>query len=423
MKPSTLLLAGSLAVNVFFAAVFFAGRSAARSAPGSQSAAPASASQPQGDAQLPGPETWDTLQPDVPAQMLERLRAEGFPPAMIRAIVAEQIRVQFAPRRAALNQAAGSQPFWMPLTPDPKTAAALSQIMREQNQAVKDLLGDAPNDNGNAARLRRQLPNFPEEKIAEIERIQQETVRRRDEIYARVEGIGGTSTDDRTLLSSLEKTEREKIIQLLTLQEFADYELRTSNTANNLRNQLGGFSPTEDEFRAIFRLQRAFDEQYQFSPFIDLPPDQMRQMMAGRAEAQRQLTQGLQAALGDARFADYQRSTDSSFQQTSRLVARLELPPESTTQVYAVQKEMQERLRDLQTNRALPADDRAAQLAALAAEAESRIGAVLGPRGYEAYKQYGGTWLQQLQPRATPAPRPVGGGMGGRGGGGGIGGG
>jgi hypothetical protein len=421
MKPSTVLLAGSLAANVLFAAVFFSGLSPDPSAPPSHSASPSSTSTPRVDPPLPGPETWNTLEPETPAKMLERLRAEGFPPAIVRAIVAEQIRVQFAPRRAALNQATGEQPFWMPTNPDPKAAAAMSQIMQEQNQAVKDLLGDAPRDTGSAALLRRQLPGFSEDTVAAIERIQQETQRRRNELMASVQSSGGITTELRTSLLSLDKDQRAEIAQLLTPQEFEDYELRTSNTAINLRYQLGGLNPTEDEFRTLFRLQHAFDEQYTLSPFGDTPPEQLRDVMARRAEAQKQLTQQIQAVLGESRYADYLRSTDSSFQQTSRLVARLELPPESATQVYTVQKEMQERVRALQTDRALPAEDRNAQLAALAGEAQSRIGAVLGPRGYEAYKQYGGTWLQQLQPRPTPAPRPIertgGGGLGGGGGG------
>ena len=42
------------------------------------------------------------------------------------------------------------------------------------------------------------------------------------------------------------------------------------------------------------------------------------------------------------------------------------------------------------------------KLAALAEEAKTRISASLGAQGFEAYKQYGGQWMQQLQPRKRP---------------------
>src|SRR5581483_7325990 len=95
--------------------------------------------------------------------------------------------------------------------------------------------------------------------------------------------------------------------------------------------------------------------------------------------------------------------TDYNFQQTARLVARLELPPETANQVYTLQQDMQARLRDLNANRDLPRDDRTTKLAVLGTEAEAKLTSLLGARGYEAYKQNGGYWVQQFQP-TTPTP-------------------
>ena len=137
--------------------------------------------------------------------------------------------------------------------------------------------------------------------------------------------------------------------------------------------------------------------------------------MRDRSTAQRQLTEDIKTTLGEQRYAEYQRSTDGNYQQTARLVARLELPPETANQVYTVQQDMQQRVRTLQMDRNLAPADRNTQLAALATEAQAKITATLGPRGYDAYKQYGGSWLQQLQPRPTLPARalPAGGGGGG----------
>ena len=82
-----------------------------------------------------------------------------------------------------------------------------------------------------------------------------------------------------------------------------------------------------------------------------------------------------------------------------------EMNPTSSTQVAAVQTEMQQRsvaLRDP----SLDAASRNAQIAALQQEATTRISKILGgQRGLDAYKQYGGQWLVNLAPRPPQPPK------------------
>ena len=50
---------------------------------------------------------------------------------------------------------------------------------------------------------------------------------------------------------------------------------------------------------------------------------------------------------GAERFEQYQRATDYSFRQTTQLVARLQLPPDTAQKLYAVQKEFEQRRNEL----------------------------------------------------------------------------
>jgi hypothetical protein len=50
-------------------------------------------------------------------------------------------------------------------------------------------------------------------------------------------------------------------------------------------------------------------------------------------------------------------------------------------------------------DQSLAPDERTKQLAALAQEATTKISPLLGTRGFEPYKQYGGYWIQSLTPR------------------------
>jgi hypothetical protein len=218
------------------------------------------------------------------------------------------------------------------------------------------------------------------------------------------------------MLTSLTSTEREKgrelekerdaaIAQVLSPQEYAEYELRASNTASSLRYQLATFDPTEQEFRTIFQLQRAFDLQYPSVFAVGALTPEQNAAMRQRSEAQKLLTDQIKAALGPERGEEYVRSMDYNYQQTARLVGRLELPAENARQVYAVQKEFEPRVAELRGNRTLSAEQRNQQLAALQEEATAKVSPLLGgTRGLEAYKQYGGSWLRSMVPPPPPTP-------------------
>jgi hypothetical protein len=70
-----------------------------------------------------------------------------------------------------------------------------------------------------------------------------------------------------------------------------------------------------------------------------------------------------------------------------------------------VQETIQKQATALRQDRTLTPDQRNAQLAALAQQAQTQLTTALGTQGYDAYKNYGGYWLQNLQPRPRPAVR------------------
>ncbi|HVS53931.1 MAG TPA: hypothetical protein VHD62_16365 [Opitutaceae bacterium] len=406
MKTSTFFLAGSLVANAAFVAVFLAGSSArhasSTAAPVIAPATPAKPVASNDPAAGVDPEMWAHLQTDELPAMLERMRAEGFPNSVIRAIMAEQVRLQFAPRRHALTDSAKAPPYWSPATQDPKIAAQLREIMKEQDRATKDLLGPDPEDSF-ATTLRRHFPNWSDDKIAALQRIQTEFGEKRNEIAAAARDTRGTiSPDEMNKINALQNEAHAAMAQLLSPQELEDYDLRLGNTANNLRAQLAGFDPSEQEFRALHALQQAFNDRFgpMYGPFS---ADDIR----ARGEAQRQLNDQIHAALGDQRYADYQRTTDYNYQVASRLVARLELPPETANQLYTMQKDFQERMTQAMR---IPGDhqERSAQLGTMADEAETTLTTLLGPRGLEAYKQNGGQWVQSIrQMQASLARMPA----------------
>jgi hypothetical protein len=426
MKISPLLLAGSLAANVLLAAftVFHSpaaspasGRAASaadKTGPDGSPAASAAAESSSGGTKdaLPSPRTWAALQPGDLHALVDRLRAAGFPASLIRAIVGAQVSEQFAAKRRALMPSLEDTPFWKTNTSPFGDSAAIMQyanasraLNQEQNKLMKDLLGaDATADTEEAkAAMRQRYGDIAPEKIDQLQTLLAGYSQQQQDISLASKGV--YLPEDRAKLAEIEQQKNADLAQLLTPQELEDYNLRNSSTAMSLRSRLASFNPTEDEYKSIFRLQQAFDEQYgsnTYSAFSAPPtPDQMRE----RQTQQQALDAQIQNVLSPDRAADYKQATDPAYQQINRLVTRLELPPSAAADVVTVQQDIQQRATAVRQDRTLAPADRTAALAALAAEASTKITTTLGTSGFEAYKSYGGTWLQNLQPRPAPPAR------------------
>ncbi len=411
MKLSPLLLASSLAANAALVIAFVVGSAGdSASTPSTSSDTSAAAAGAARRAGPPGqagvdPKLWSKLPGNDWPALIASLRAKGYPPAVIRAILAAQIDEGFRARRKALEPTAGDTPFWKNPTRDPKMMAALRDLGREEQKILKDLFGTDPSadDPMSAVYEERRLGGVPAEKHDQVRQIMQQFDDLRNDIYERARGGGGTISilpDEQAKLNQLDLAQHAEIAKLLPPQELEDFDLRTSPTAESLRYQLTAFNATEDEFRALYRLQAAFDNQW--GRLYSTPS---QEEMRARGVAQGELLKQIETALGSDRFAAYQRATDYGYRQASTLVARLELPPETADQLYTVQKDVQKRMQTIATDRSLPPDQRTQQLAALAEEATTKVTAALGQRGFEAYKQNGGQWLQNLIPRPPAPPR------------------
>jgi hypothetical protein len=165
---------------------------------------------------------------------------------------------------------------------------------------------------------------------------------------------------------------------------------------------LVAFNATEQEFRALFKLKSAFDDQ-----FGNYRGGASEEQMRARSEAQKQLNEQIKVALGPERYTEYQRAIDYNYRQTTQLMARLNLPAETANTLYAIQKEFEQRRNDLFRSSGPPGtpgwDNLIQQATALQQEAVGRIAPVLGTTQHvDAYKQYGGSWITNLVPRPPP---------------------
>jgi hypothetical protein len=180
---------------------------------------------------------------------------------------------------------------------------------------------------------------------------------------------------------------------VLTPEEFADYELRASHSANVLRTQLESFQPTEAEYRAIFAMQKEIQGQL-------LAAELKRDRNAYDA-LRNEMTAKVKALLGDERGLDYEAALVAN-DQTARIISRLGLPARVATEVRQAQQDYTKRATEIRANSILSPADRSAQLNALVRQAETQLTDRLGATGFEAYSDLKGEWLRAMKPKDGP---------------------
>ena len=369
-----------------------------RPAPGSGAADGATLA---ADAEIRVGDAWRALRSDDLKSLAANLRAAGFPPEVIRAVVGAMLHEQFAARRRQIIGDQPAPPYWqagsMASFYSSPQMAALRQLAREEQETLRQLLGpDSASSEVTQLYHQRMFGNLPPEKADALQRILADYSDLRSQALADWSYGGTMLPSDRQKLALLDKEQRDDIAALLTPDELQQYDLRSSPTAQRLRSRLAYFNPTEQEFLALYSLQGPFDQQYNGPANLMgmMSPDLMQQRQA----AQQQLNDQIKAALGDARYAEYQQDTNPGYQVAARLASNLQLPAENAAATWTLQQNTQAQATALRANRELTGAQRAEALQALAAQADQQLTTLLTPAGADAYKQTsGGMWLRALE--------------------------
>ena len=403
MKPASAVLAASLLVNAALVALFFT-RSTAPAPVGANGLSPASAhSTP--DASVA---SRNALQAALASGDVAALEAAGLSPEAARELLLGRafFRAFERIRAARANQPADER-WWR----SSRGHASGRELQLQNRRDITDALVAAFGDDlglfstGDAG---SQLSFLPPEKRDALRRITQDY----DEMMAKFSAGGIQLPSDRERLKLLREERDRDIAALLTPSEREAYEMRTSATAQAIRARYGDGIETEDDFRKIYALQKAFDEKYPMDASMGrMTPDAMRE----RGEAQRQLQENLRAALGDDKYASLRRASDPDLRNVESLVSRLNLPPTTTHQIAANRETFAAESQRISANTSLTPQQRRTQIQDLGTQAKATLTQSLGSEAAEAYAQRS-PWVSMLQNgiafSTTPPPNaPVFGGM------------
>ncbi|MDQ5979111.1 MAG: hypothetical protein QG602_2085 [Verrucomicrobiota bacterium] len=337
---------------------------------------------------------WAGLGPESFDEAIVRLRAAGCTPreiaAALRAMINELIQSQYQD----LGQA--STPYWKSpsgLNPARPRNEFMEMAVRHQQLIRTYLLTPElfGTDESELRTYRERFGALDTEKLRRLAILESEQGERSMQLSM---ATGSTKPGDSVYNENLRKQhdqiqkERETAIQaILTPEEYAQFEVRNGPVAMGLRFQLENFRPTEAEYLALYAIEKS---RRQTADPGALTPQQ-------RKEASDSYQAAIQAALTPERFADYEAVRKAGSDLLPRLINRLNLPLTTLPAVTAVRDDTNARAKAIRDNATLSADQRAAQLTALAAEAEADLRTLfVTPRGLDAYKDMKGEWLRSL---------------------------
>ncbi len=158
-----------------------------------------------------------------------------------------------------------------------------------------------------------------------------------------------------------------------------------------MRLQMGGFEPTEQEFRQMFTLRKQFEDEFG----VPGMQSSAKEEAARRAAAQKELDGQLKSTLGDDRYRLYRYRQDWSSSSLKEVAQTYNIPKETAFKVFDIRNVSQEQAGKVRADASLTPEQRQAALDALRTETEKEVGKVLGPAALQAYIKQG-QWIKKL---------------------------
>lgn len=351
--------------------------------------------------------TWKSVFSRDLKQHIQKLRMVECPEETIQDIILAEVDRIYQAKEVALGLKRDLANPWdgtgVDRIADFDRASRLRQLRVEKRDLIFELLGiDVPGEipslvgsTFNAA-WEHALALLPLEKRGPVRAIQDRFWDQTESLRKRLDNLLLPEDADEYRRLRVERT--ESLRKVLTPKELEDVEMRTSTTGNSLRTQLSAFEPSESEFREIFRIKRDLHE----STYV--PGQLVGEENSQRAEAvsiaASKAEEQLRETLGESRYAEYQRSQDSEFQQVSRIAREAGLSRDVAVTAYEAQRGAQERIQREMQNPELTPQQRRAVREQIQAEVAERMKNQLGEAGFQQ--------LQQLVPRFrnTTSPKP-----------------
>jgi hypothetical protein len=214
---------------------------------------------------------------------------------------------------------------------------------------------------------------LPPKKQARLNKIEQDYGELELKAYASfTKGVELPS--DREKLALIRQEKERDIAAILTAEDREQLELHDSATAQLIRRRYGVVIETEEQYKKIYALQKAFEERFNV---IRSPAPR---------EASQAHQQEIRALLTPEQIATLELRADADRNYLPKLAERLNLPVAPTTDaVLAMRDRYAARSLEVNADASLSAEQRRSQLQALATAGQAELAGALGTQAAEIY--------------------------------------
>lgn len=175
------------------------------------------------------------------------------------------------------------------------------------------------------------------------------------------------------LLALLERERRSDFSALLSAEELEALEWQETRAGQRVARALGAMPVTEEQRRAVFRLERDFDLRF------DRPGMMTAALLLERERARYQTQEEIRRVLGDGLFEAWLATEDGDFARARAFAAAHQLASSASHELRQVRNEFFVRQLELHATPGLSADQLQATRLTLVQHVEARAQAILGP--------------------------------------------
>lgn len=342
---------------------------------------------------------WDQLESTNYRQYIANLRAVGCPEITVRDIIMTDVMRLYAQRRGQYYQNGREFKFWetnekrkLKEPQIEEREKELAEIDKELPAVLRELLGinyereinkyfvDTDEDN-------RRLSFLSDDKRSQVLALRDKFEGERELVTY---GLNGPlSPGDIDKLKQIDQEQEEALSGLLSQDEKDEYELSMSSTAEQLRQQLIGFNPTEAEFREIYQRQKALDDEYAYEDTNDPT------VVAAKAADEDNMMNDIKSQMSPDRAAALDHTKDPDYQNLTVLAEQYDLPAGTSQTIEQMRQTAEDEKQQLLADKSIPPEQVQAALQAIQAETEKAARRALGDQAYAQYSQSAG-WIHAL---------------------------
>ncbi len=346
---------------------------------------------------------WGQLESEDYRTYISRLRNIGCPEDTIRDIIIADLEKLMAPDVQTVEGKREPPKYWEPKTRE-RTVDTLAKAGQKQEidfkkrEIVRELLGiDLASERSRVKGER----DFYEERLGFLEPEKQMRVRMAIETANREETLlreqswlenDELTPDEKKKLRDIQQHKTSEIEQMLTPEELERYNLWFSPSAYRVRDAFLVLEPNEQDFLALYRFQKEFDDRWNGVDVSTLSPDEKWQYQ----QAQNKLNDQIHEHLGQERYEKFLQTREPDFQQMQDTIAQFGLKPDVVGEVYSFKKVLVEERSHVNATASIDPAQKQEILKALSEETEKAVVETMGPKAYRYYIRSGaGKWISQ----------------------------